>query len=67
MKHKLKAIVKGAALGALLIAAASILWGCESMPPVTVIGQDGDYSYSPKSGMIITPRFQRIIIHPTNK
>ena len=67
MRHKIKSIAKGAAIGALLIAAASILWGCESMPPITVVGQYGDYSYSAKSGVTIAPRFQRIIIHPTSK
>ena len=67
MRHKIKSIAKGAAIGALLIAAASILWGCESMPPITVVGQYGDYSYSAKSGVTIAPRFQRIIIYPTTK
>ena len=67
MKHKIKSIAKGAALGTALIAIASILWGCESMPPITVVGQYGDYSYSAKSGVTIAPRFQRIIIYPTTK
>ena len=65
MRHKLKSIAKGAAIGATLIALASVLWGCESMPPVTVVGQYGQYSYSSKSGVTIAPRFQRIIIYPT--
>ena len=67
MKHKIKAIAKGAALGAALIALASILWGCESIPPITVIGQYGDYTYSSKAGLTVTPRITRIVLYPTNK
>ena len=66
MQDKLKSAAKGVALGAALIALASILWGCEAMPPVTVVGQYGDYSWS-KGDLTIAPRFQRIILYPTNK
>ena len=67
MKQKLKSAAKGAALGALLIAAASILWGCENMPKVTVVGRYADYSYSPKGGVVVVkPRIPgQIIIHST--
>jgi hypothetical protein len=65
MKDELKSAAKGIALGAALIALASILWGCQAMPPVTVVGQYGNYSYSSKGGITIAPRFQRIILYPT--
>ena len=56
MRHKIKSIAKGAALGAALIALASILWGCNApFPKITVRGTYGDYSWS-KGEIVIAPK-----------
>ena len=41
---------------------AAALVACDTMPPVTVIGQFGDYQYSAKGGIVVTPKYP-IIIH----
>ena len=53
MKARIKAILKGAALGLTLVAIAIKLSSCGIPLKATYIGEYGAYSYSAKSGIEI--------------